>query len=315
MKRFLPFRAWWPVLAGVLAGIALRLAFSARPGEPYAAMTGAFIYLAPLAVGAVTVYFAERQERRTWGYYFAAPFLSNALFILGTLLIMIEGLICAVLIVPVFATFGALGGLVMGAVCRATKWPKQTVMSLALLPLALAPIEDRFELPSTTASVERVLYVNAAPARVWREIVDPGQIHGEDVQHGWVFRIGVPLPVAGSLHGRVRHVTMGKEIRFDEIITEWDEPRYLRWAYRFDEGSFPPGSLDDHVRIGGHYFDFLDTSYALRPVGPGTEIRVRMSYRVSTRFNWYADPLARWLLGNVAQVNAEYYGKRAEGGR
>ena len=65
------------------------------------------------------------------------------------------------------------------------------------------------------------------------------------------------------------------------------------------------------MRIGGHYFDLVDTSYTLTPVSEGTELKVRMSYRVSTQFNWYADPLARLLLGDVAQVNLEYYAARS----
>ncbi len=314
--RLLPFRVWWPLAAGVLFGIALRLVFSQTPGGIYAAMAGSFIYLAPLGVGAVTVFVAERQARRSWGYYFGAPFVANVLFIAGTMLVMLEGLICAILIIPVFSAFGALGGVVMGTICRMTNWPKQAVMSFALLPLLAAPIEGRFELPSTLSTVESAIYVAAPPARVWRQIVDPGPIRSEDVAQAWVFRIGVPLPVAGTLDAepegrRVRRVSMLKQIRFDEVITHWDEPRYLRWTYRFDEDSFPAHALDDHVRIGGHYFDFVDTSYSLEPAGEGTRLRVRMSYRVSTRFNWYAEPVARWLLGNVARVNIEYYGRQA----
>jgi uncharacterized protein YndB with AHSA1/START domain len=315
-RRLLPFRGWWPLAAGILLGIALRLAFSQKPGGAYAAMAGSFIYLAPLGVGAITVFVAERQSRRSWGYYFGAPFVANLLFIAGTMLVMLEGLICAILIVPVFSVFGAMGGVLMGAICRLTNWPKQAVMSFALLPLLAAPIEDRFALPSSLSAVEYSTYVPAAPAQVWRRIVDPGQIQSEQVAQAWVFRIGVPLPVTGALEstpeGRVRRVSMHKQVRFDEVITDWEEARYLRWTYRFDEESFPPNALDDHVRIGGHYFDFVDTSYTLEPAGEGTHLRVRMSYRVSTRFNWYAEPVARWLLGNVAEVNAKYYARQAQ---
>lgn len=312
---YLPFRAWWPLAAGVLAGIAIRLFFSARPGGVYATMMGSFIYLAPVIVGAVTVYVAERQARRTWGYYFWAPFVANVLFVLGTMLIMIEGLICAVLIVPVFATFGALGGLIMGVVCRVTKWPKQIVMSLGVLPLALAPLEAQLSIPYRTGVVERVVQVDAKREEIWEQIVDTGAIRAEEVERAWIFRIGVPLPLAGvtrqTAEGPVRRVTMGKRVYFDERITDWDRPRYLRWVYRFHEDSFPPNALDDHVRIGGHYFDVLDTSYTLTPVGNRTELKLRMSYRVSTQFNWYADPVARVLLGNMAEVNVGYYAARA----
>jgi hypothetical protein len=203
----------------------------------------------------------------------------------------------------------------MGAVCRVTKWPKQTLMSLCVLPIALAPLESQLSLPYRAGAVERVLLVDASPAEIWERIVNPGGIRSDDVRHAWVFRIGVPLPLSGTTqetaNERVRRVTMGNRVYFDEAITDWQPPRYLRWIYRFHEDSFPPQALDDHVRIGGHYFDLIDTSYTLTPLGEATELRVRMSYRVSTQFNWYADPLARLLLGNVAQVNLGYYAKQS----
>ena len=105
---------------------------------------------------------------------------------------------------------------------------------------------------------------------------------------------------------------MGKGIYFDQVIKNIQEPRYLSWIYRFYPDSFPPHTLDDHVVIGGQYFDLKDTSYTLTPRGNATELKVRIHYRVSTQFNWYADPLARILLGNVEEVNLEYYRQRSE---
>ena len=57
----------------------------------------------------------------------------------------------------------------------------------------------------------------------------------------------------------LRHITMGKGVRFDQVATEWRENERVSWRYRFAEDSFPPGALDDHVRIGGEYFDLGET--------------------------------------------------------
>jgi hypothetical protein len=41
------------------------------------------------------------------------------------------------------------------------------------------------------------------------------------------------------------------------------------------------------------YFDLLDTSHTLTPIDArSTRVRLDIRYRVSTRFNWYADPVA-----------------------
>jgi hypothetical protein len=315
-SRNLPFSGWWPLLAGVLAGLALRIGFSGEPGGAYAAMTGSYIYLSPVIVGAVTVYAAERKRRRTWGYYFWAAFLANLLYVLGTVLIMIEGLICAFVIAPLFAVLGGVGGLIMGAVCRLTNWPRQTLYGIAVLPLMLGAAESGLPLPERIERVERVVIVDAAPERVWRELMRAENIRPEEIGGAWLFRIGVPLALAGVAHhqdGELRRrVTMGKGIYFDQVAADWQENRRVRWRYRFHHDSFPPYALDEHVMIGGHYFDLRETSYTLTPRGKATELKVSMQYRLSTRFNWYAEPVARALFGNLEETNLQFYRRRSE---
>lgn len=312
----LPFSRWYPLLAGALAGVALRLVFFGEPGDMLAAMTGAFIFLSPLTVGAVTVYVAEKQQRRSWAYYFLAPFFANVLYVLGTMAIVIEGLICAAVIVPLFAVIGGVGGLIMGAICRATNWPKHVLYSVVFLPFLIAPLEHAVPLSDKLAAVERTVVINASPEQVWRQIINAPNIRSEEVEGAWLFRIGVPLPLTGMTHqtatGTERRVTMGKGIYFDEVFTDLQEFRYVRWTYRFHEDSFPRYALDEHVVIGGYYFDVIDTSYTLAPRGDATELKVRMQYRVSTRFNWYADPLARFLMGNLEESNLGFYKRRSE---
>lgn len=313
-----PFALIWPLLAGAFAGVALRMAFFGKPGDPYAPMMAAFIYFSPVLVGAITVYVAERSERRTWAYYFYASFSANCLYVLGTIVIMYEGLICALVIVPLFALLGGLGGLLMGAVCRATNWPKQTLYCVGILPLILGIAETEVPFPERTGVVEDRLLIDATPDIIWKQILNAPDIRPDEIQRAWMFRIGVPTTASGVMleraGERVRRVTMGKGIYFDEVVTDWHEQNYVRWTYRFYADSFPPTALDDHVKLGGHYFDIPDTSYTLTPIGRQTELKLQMHYRVSTRFNWYAEPVARFLLSNLESVNLEFYRRRSEHG-
>lgn len=131
-----------------------------------------------------------------------------------------------------------------------------------------------------------------------------------------MYRIGVPLPrsavtesQAGTL---VQHITMGKSIHFDQVATDWIPNRRALWTYRFTKDSFPLQALDDHVRIGGTYFDVLDTEYTLREVPGGSELRVSMNYQVSTNFNWYVRPIAAFLVSNFEETALALYARRAE---
>jgi len=315
-KKDLPFSKYWPLLAGVLAGLALRLLFQGKPGQSWAPMMASFIYLAPILVGAVTVYVAEKTKRRSWGYYIWTAFLANVFFVLGTLLVMIEGLICAVVIIPVFAAFGSLGGLAMGAVCRITKWPKHTIYALWGLPLVLGALETHLPVAERTRAVERTRLIAAAPERIWNEVHAARGIRPEEIERAWFFRIGVPLPRAGISRvengERIRTLTLGKEVHFDQVVTDWAENRQVRWRHRYTDDSFPAYALDEHVVLGGHYFDITSTEYRLTPKGDGTELLVRMEYRVSTAFNWYADPVAKLLLENFEGVLLDFYRSRSE---
>jgi hypothetical protein len=183
----------------------------------------------------------------------------------------------------------------------------------------LGGFEQRLPLPQTVLQEERVLVVAAPAAAVWNQLMSARDIQPEEMNQAWMYRIGVPLPrsaitenQAGAL---IRHITMGKAIRFDQVATDWVPNRRVLWTYRFTKDSFPPQALDDHVRIGGTYFDVLDTEYALRDFPGGTKIHVSMHYRVSTNFNWYVRPIAAFLVGNFEQAALNFYAKRAVSAR
>ena len=197
--RRLPFSGWWPVGFGGLAGLLLRLIFWGLPGEAYSAMLGSFIMGSPILVGAVTVYLAELVERRTWAYYFTAPMVATALYVVGSLALMIEGWICAIVIIPMFALLGGVSGLAMGAICRMTHWPRQQVVScIAVLPLLGGAFEHRVPSADRVRTQTREMFVAAPPEAVWRELVDTHDIRPGEVESAWMYRIGVPLPSAGT---------------------------------------------------------------------------------------------------------------------
>jgi uncharacterized protein YndB with AHSA1/START domain len=309
------FKTIVPFIAGVLTGLILRIVFSGEPDHAFAAMLASFIYGAPILVGMVTVYVAESIKRRTWGYYLAAGFIANVLFVLGTLVVLIEGLICIVVIAPLFGLLGMVGGLIMGALFRLLSKPERPLYGFAVLPLVLGAIEPP---PSAEriGTVERSVLINAAPERVWQTIQNADAIEAHEVDSAWMYRIGVPVPLAGVTRREggeiVRRITMGKSVHFDQVVTEWQENRLMRVKYRYQPDSFPPYALDQHVVLGGHYFDVTGTAYVLEPLDLNTKLTIQMQYRVRTRFNWYAEPVARMLFVDFEHVILEFYRRRSE---
>lgn len=314
-KLPLPFAAYLPFLAGITTGLLMRFIFSEDESDPtLSVMSGAFVFGAPLLIGAVTVLVAERIAPRRWPFYAGSGALAALLFIVGTMLIMIEGLICAAIISPLFALLGTIGGLIMGAACRLGRHVIKTLHSFVLLPLAFIAFEANTELPTHTYAIERSTLVDAPNDVVWQQIRNLPTIDESEVEEAWVFRIGVPMPLSAvsvTDDIPIRRITMGKHVYFDQVIEEWREGAHVRWTYRFYEDSFPAHAMDDHVRIGGTYFDLIDTSYTLTPEQSQTRLTVRFQYRLSTRFNWYAGPLLEELLENAADTYLQLYAERA----
>jgi hypothetical protein len=309
-------RSLWPIVLGASIGMAWRLVFHGNPHSPYNAMMASFAVLVPMIIGAVTVIVAERASRRSWSYYFWGAAGANALCTFFAFLVNIEGLICVILAIPLFVIVGGIAGAITGMICRLTRRSRQAVYGFALLPALLGGVEQRLPLPQTVLCEERVVRIAAPAAVVWHQLLFAPDIKPEEMHQGWMYRIGVPLPRSAITDAKggtlTRHITMGKSIHFDQVSTEWASNQRVLWTYRFSKNSFPPQALGDHVRIGGAYFDVLDTEYTLNEVAGVSELHVSMRYRISTNFNWYVRPIAAFLVSNFEVTALQFYARRAE---
>jgi hypothetical protein len=310
---------------GALYGLLMRLAFglplfasSGRSDAACTAMLWSFVCLVPFLIGTLTVYFSGSRPR-TLGYAFIAPWLPIMAFVGGTALLLIEGSICIAMALPLFLGVSSLGGVVMWLVLKLYR-PSASAMSVLLvLPLLLGVWERGQPLPDAIQRADASIQIDASPEAIWRLINDADAIVPAEMQDGLAYRIGLPYPQSAKTvatpQGRVRKLRWDKGVRFDEPIAAWEENRYIRWTYSFPEGAIPRDALDEHVAIGGKYFDLVDTSYRLTPVGQGTRLDIRVTYRISTNFNWYANAWGRVLVNDAARTILQFYKHRVEASR
>ena len=307
---------------GAVYGLLMRLAFGlplfatgGRSNAASEAMLWSFVCLVPFLVGLLTVHFSGGRER-TLGYAILAPWLPIIAFVTGTAVLMIEGSICIAMALPLFLLISSIGGVTMWAVL---KWyrPSASAMSVLLvLPLLLGVWERDRPLPNRVRTSDASVRIDAPPEAIWALINRAEAIRPSEMSDGLAYRIGVPYPQSAHTvetpQGRVRKLRWDKGVSFDEPIQAWEENRYVRWTYSFLPGTIPPDALDEHVVIGGKYFDLLDTSYRLTPAGQGTRLDIHVTYRVSTNFNWYADLWGKLLVDDAAGTILQFYKRRAE---
>ncbi len=314
----LEFSAWIPLFAGATYGILMRILFemSSFSDKDLEVMTFAFIIIVPIAVGVVTVVFAEAKKSHGFLYFIFAPWASITIFVLGTAISLLEGLICIAMAFPLFLVLGSFGGLVAGIVTRYTIHRKSIVTCVGVLPILVGFYEAGEPMSNIYAEISRDIYIEASPNTVWHQINYPTNIKPKELKNGFAYKIGVPYPIeARTLEERVggmRNLIWQRGITFREEITAWEENRYIAWNYIFDKNSFPPGSMDDHVVIGGKYFDLRETSYTLIPTGKGTLLVLKVGYRVSTSFNWYSQFWGDFLIADTAETILEFYRNRSE---
>ena len=87
----------------------------------------------------------------------------------------------------------------------------------------------------------------------------------------------------------MRNASFTGNLLFIETVDVWDPERRRAFAIRAQADRIPETTLDEHVRVGGPYFDVLRGEYRLEQLANGT-LRLHLSsqHRVSTDFNWYA---------------------------
>jgi hypothetical protein len=317
----------YPWLMGMCYGLIIRIAFHADDNATVqllgSVMGGSFVLGVPFAVGAITV-FARPATERTSSNAISGACLAILLFVVGTGVLLLEGLICIMMALPLFMLLGLAGAGIAMLIVKRHDRRQMNIGVIAFLPVLSSVVEARLDDPLATLptalvrhEVVREAVLDASAEAIWSKLVNTPPIPVDQHSASIAVRIGAPAPQSGatrsSAEGMIRRSFWGKSVYFDEPITAMQEHRYLAWTYRFYPDSFPPGSMDEHVVIGGEYFDLTDTDYTLQPLPDGrTRLKIRIGFHVNTDFNWYALPVAELVLGNFADSALNYYNGAAK---
>ncbi len=305
------------VMLGAFYGVSAYAFFVQFLSAESGVMLTSFLVGVPVAMGMIVGYMAEKRKMPGVAFASSLSMISLSLFAFAVGALFREGSICLVIAMGLFIPLMLLGALisVIASYLDPSRSGKLSLVAL-LLPFAFGGIEQGMDAPTSRQQIERSVYIDASPEKIWQLINFPLDIRPAELEQGIAYKIGVPYPIeARTLEPRVggkRQLLWQRGVRFEEEITEWQENRRIAWKYLFTPDSFPSGSLDDHVVIGGQYFDIESTSYTLTPEGKGTRLTVQVGTRVSTHFNWYAEFCARYLVSDTAEAILHFYQQRAQ---
>lgn len=311
--------------ASLIYGIVARLSFGFGDSEflkeqqgdawfaAFSVMTVGFLFVVPFAMGFAVVYLARinRLWRALW-----LPQIS-ALAALGlALTFAIEGLICVVFWLPVYMLLTALGGAVAMWVVRLKQNRDALFGVVLLLPYGVAVVEHEVPAALQVRRVATHIDIQADVSAVWEEIVDVPLI--QEAEHGfaWSHVIGFPRPVSARTSARalgaLREAKFERGVVFYERVTRYEPNNALEFDITVDQRSIPKDALDQHVTLGGPYFDVLHGAYRLEPL-PNGIVRLHLSsdHRLSTHFNAYAAWWTDFVMRDTQNYILEIVSRRA----
>lgn len=288
--------------------LALAIAFSAfllfsasRTGSIWFASLW-FLALLPAVLCALICYIGDPDRTRTVGFYWLMPVVLGLIVCLASFYVLHEGVICIVMLSPVWLASGWAGAFVMRS--RRHRQGRTLQSSFLIIPLVAAMVEAQLPIPHETVSLSRTIVVRAAPADIW-----PYAVSSRDIGHHegrWTIShnmIGIPRPressVVGSGVGAVRTAYWGDHINFEERIVTWAPGRKLGWDFNFTNSSVQDYT-DKHISPDGEFLKIDSGDYVLRPISPDlTEVTLTTRYVAKTHVNLYAKLWGELMMGDI----------------
>lgn len=280
----------------------------------------AYIFALPLVLGAIPVLFSTREQLKSYTSFLVLPVISVFTFFCLSMLAGLEGLICLVVIVGPFVVLGAIGAFVFRMMKLRLSDKQTPLYTSLLLPLLVLLIESCFPAIDQYHEITTSTIITANRADIWQNVKNVKNIAATEIQPHFVHAIGVPKPLDGRLDregaGAVRHISWEKGIRFREAIKHWEEGRSFDYDIEVDPGSIPPTTLDEHVMIGGKYFDVVEGGYAIDSIAHQQfRVSLRCKYRVTTNLNAYSKWWADYILDDFNEMILEVIKQRSEKAR
>lgn len=274
-------------------------------------MSFGFVFLLPLVLGFITVYFSESGVRDSFAFKFFAPWLTVTISLVITMIAGLEGTICMIMALPIYLVMGSIGGLFAGVYIGSTKGKgnPMVIAGLLIMPFGSGYVEQKFDMPSETRHVYTSTVIQADQKTVWNNITSIPLITEE--QNGFFYFMGFPKAREATLSypgvGGVREAKFEKGLEFTETITEWVDNKKIIFTIQSNPEFTPLTTLDPHVVVGGDFFDTLEGGYEVEELEEGRiHLHLYSEYRLSTRFNFYAslwsDFLMRDIQNNILRV-------------
>ena len=316
-------RNWKGLLYGIAYGLSSRAVFALedfterKPYFPtFGLMTISFMFIVPFVIGLITAYHNNKVTSSRKIAMITMPLFS----IIGLIGISVffgqEGIICAIMALPVFLFMALLGGLI-GVRIFPRNRDKLVISLFVFLPFLISPIENHFKLSEKIFTEHTTITINSTEIKVWQNITRVRQISETENNNSLFQLMGFPRPMEAELDtiavGGIRKAIFDRGLFFSETVTEMIPFKVLAFTIRADPNSIPPKALDEHVMVGGKYFDVLVGKYEIEKLENNRIcLHLTSQFRLSTMFNFYSGFWSKLIMRDIQKNILDIIKKRSE---
>jgi len=295
-----------------LYALALRLVFADSDwSDIFSMMSITFLFLLPSIVGALTVYFSKIEKVKKVTYRFFAPWIPIFAFFIITLVFAIEGWPCLLMILPIFLIASSFGGLIGGYLKLRKKDNSVYVSILTILPLLVSPLESWVGANTQPYKAYTCIDINAPADKIWSNVTRVREIN-EEQDKGWLTKLlNFPRPIKAELNyegvGAYREAIFTNGLVFHETVTEYVDEKKMSFSIRALPHEIPLTTMDEHLVVGGKYFDVLNGTYELEKLNEKTyRLHLYSNFKLTTTFNfyasWWANNIMKDIQNNILQI-------------
>lgn len=306
------------ILIPTVYALILRLLFGINTwNEIFSVMSITFLFCLPTIVGALTVYLSDINKAKRYYYQIFAPWIPIFLFLIITMVIKIEGWACWIMILPIFLIAASVGGLIGGYLKTRKKNDTLNISMLFLIPFLIGPLESLFQTVPSMYTAYNSIIINAPASTIWNNVTAVYQIP-ENEDKGYLNKIlGFPRPLEAVLNfkgvGAYRETRFTKGLVFHETVKEYEENKKMVFSIKAFPHEIPSTTLDEHVVIGGDYFDVLDGTYELEKISDHQyKLILYSTFKMNTTFNFYAGLWAKWIMKDIQSNILQIEKRRSE---
>ena len=296
------------LLFGILYGLIARGIFALEIGDysilpTYGLMTISFLFFVPLVIGLLVAYHHDTLTSSRSVLQISMPVFAIIGLIVVTVLFFHEGIICAIMALPIFAVMALIGGFIGVRVFERNR-NKLTISFILLIPFLIAPLENYLGLTDKVFTEKTTIEISSTNDNVWKNITRVGEISDYENNLTLFQLMGFPRPIKAELDtiavGGVRKAIFARGLFFTETVTEVEDEKVLAFDIEADPNSIPPTALDEHVLVGGQFFDVLEGRYEIEKIS-GSQVRLHLTskFRLSTGFNFYSGLWSKLIMSDI----------------